>query len=100
MCISLVTDIIVSAVADELILKHPAGHADTARVTVIIGGPVLYLTGNLLFKWLTAGWPPLSHLRCSLLRNENASRTAGGQVSCSDFNSCCVSTCISVTLLS
>jgi low temperature requirement protein LtrA len=63
----LVAGIIVSAVADELILKHPEGHADTARVTVIIGGPVLYLIGNLLFKWLTAGWPPLSHLAALIL---------------------------------
>jgi low temperature requirement protein LtrA len=57
-----VAGIIVSAVADELILKHPEGHANAASVAVIIGGPALYLIGNLLFKWLTAGWPPLSHL--------------------------------------
>jgi low temperature requirement protein LtrA len=58
----LVAGIIVSAVADELVLKHPHGHADAKTTAVLIGGPALYLIGNLLFKWVTAGWPPLSHL--------------------------------------
>jgi low temperature requirement protein LtrA len=58
----LVAGIIVSAVGDELMLKHPHGHADATTTAVLIGGPALYLAGNLLFKWLTAGWPPLSHL--------------------------------------
>jgi low temperature requirement protein LtrA len=58
----LVAGIIVSAVADELVLKHPHGHADAKTTFVLIGGPALYLIGNLLFKWVTAGWPPLSHL--------------------------------------
>lgn len=58
----LVAGIIVSAAADELVLKHPHGHADAKTTAVLIGGPALYLIGNLLFKWVTAGWPPLSHL--------------------------------------
>jgi low temperature requirement protein LtrA len=58
----LVAGIIVSAVADGLTLKHPQGETSAAGVAVLIGGPALYLVGNLLFKWLTAGWPPLSHL--------------------------------------
>jgi low temperature requirement protein LtrA len=58
----LVAGIIVSAVADELILKHPHGHAELKTTAVLIGGPALYLAGNLLFKWTIAGWPPLSHL--------------------------------------
>jgi low temperature requirement protein LtrA len=58
----LVAGIIVSAAADELLLKHPHGHADAKTTAVLIGGPALYLIGNLLFKWVTAGWPPLSHL--------------------------------------
>ena len=58
----LVAGIIVSAVGDELVLKHPHGHANVATIAVLIGGPALYLVGNLLFKWLTAGWAPLSHL--------------------------------------
>ena len=57
-----VAGIIVAAVADELILKHPGGHTDIRTIAVVIGGPALYLSGTLLFKWVTAGWPPLSHL--------------------------------------
>ncbi len=59
--ILLVAGIIVSAVADELILTHPSGHMDGTTATIIIVGPMLFLAGNLLFKWATAGWPPLSH---------------------------------------
>lgn len=58
----LVAGIIVTAVGDELILKHPAGAADSKTAAVLIAGPALFLAGNLLFKWATAGWPPLSHI--------------------------------------
>jgi low temperature requirement protein LtrA len=58
----LVAGIIVSAVADDLVLKHPHEHATAKTTAVLVGGPALYLIGNLLFKWVTAGWPPLSHL--------------------------------------
>ena len=59
----IVGGIIVSAVADELILVHP-GHAETMGAAVILGGPALYLLGNALFKWVSNDrrLPPLSHL--------------------------------------
>jgi low temperature requirement protein LtrA len=60
--ILLVAGVIVVAVGDELILKHPDGHADARTAAVLIAGPPLFLVGNLLFKWVTAGWPPLSHM--------------------------------------
>lgn len=55
--------IIVCAVADEIVLMHP-GHATPAGLVVIFGGPLLYLLGNALFKWVTNDrrLPPLSHL--------------------------------------
>jgi low temperature requirement protein LtrA len=28
----------------------------------MVGGPMLFLIGCLLFKWATAGWAPLSHM--------------------------------------
>jgi low temperature requirement protein LtrA len=59
--ILLVAGIIVAAAGDEIILKHPAGHTDIASAAVLLGGPALFLIGNLFFKWVTAGWPPLSH---------------------------------------
>ncbi len=58
----LIAGIIVSAAADEIIMKHPLGHADPTTVAVMLGGPAVFLLGNLLFKWATAGWPPLSHM--------------------------------------
>jgi low temperature requirement protein LtrA len=59
----LVAGIVVVAVGDELVLAHPTGHhADAAAILTIIGGPVLYLAGNLLFKHLSWGRLPLSHL--------------------------------------
>lgn len=79
----IVAAIIVTAVADELMLAHPlgqalrhavgetAGHAveQTAGrgglpyILVACGGPLLFLIGNQVFKWITAERrrPPLSH---------------------------------------
>lgn len=59
----IIAGIIVCAVADEIVLVHP-GHADGAGIAAILGGPALYLAGNLLFKWVTNDrrGPPLSHL--------------------------------------
>jgi len=51
----LVAGIILSAVADELVLAHPAGHLDTKTAAVILAGPALYLLGNMLFMRIVAG---------------------------------------------
>jgi low temperature requirement protein LtrA len=59
--IPIVAGIIVAAVGDELVLRHPGGHTGIAAACVILGGPALYLLGNSLFKWLTAPYAPLSH---------------------------------------
>ena len=48
--IPMVAGIIVAAVGDELSIAHPNGHADTATVAVILGGPTLFLLGHMLFK--------------------------------------------------
>src|SRR5262245_34766044 len=60
--ILLVAGIIVYAVATELTLAHPDGHADLKTVLIMLGGPALYLGGAALFKRLTAPNMPLSHL--------------------------------------
>ena len=55
--------IIVSAVADELSLLHP-DETSFAGICAMLGGPILYLLGNALFKWVSSdrSGPPLSHV--------------------------------------
>jgi low temperature requirement protein LtrA len=57
----IVAGIILSAVADELVLNHPSGHADLKTVLSAIGGPLLFLIGTILFKHTIRGWLQLSH---------------------------------------
>ena len=57
----IVAGIIVTAVADELVLTHPHGHADLKTVLSAIGGPLLFLFGTILFKHSIRGWLQLSH---------------------------------------
>jgi low temperature requirement protein LtrA len=57
----IVAGIIVSAVADELVLKHPGGHSDPKTVISAIGGPLLFLFGTILFKHSFRGFLQLSH---------------------------------------
>jgi low temperature requirement protein LtrA len=53
--------IILSAVADELVLKHPSGHSDHKTVVSSIGGPLLFLVGTILFKYVIRNFLQLSH---------------------------------------
>jgi low temperature requirement protein LtrA len=57
----IVAGIIVSAVADELVLKHPGGHSDLKTVLSGIGGPLLFLVGTILFNHTIRGFLQLSH---------------------------------------
>lgn len=57
----IVAGIIVEAVADELVLKHPLGHSDPKTVLSAIGGPLLFLFGTILFKHSFRGFLQLSH---------------------------------------
>jgi low temperature requirement protein LtrA len=60
--IPLVAGIIVAAVGDELLLAHPEETAGFKSAAVLLGGPALYLTGNLIFKRATANSRGLSHM--------------------------------------
>ena len=53
--------IVLVAVADEMALAHPYGHAELALTLTLLGGTALYLVGNALFKRMTLGNLPLSH---------------------------------------
>src|SRR5664279_565768 len=57
----IVAGIILSAVADEIVLKHPVGHSDLKTVLSAIGGPCLFLLGTILFKHPFRGFLQLSH---------------------------------------
>ena len=57
----IVAGIILSAVADELVLTHPADRSDLKTVLSAIGGPLLFLFGTILFKHAIRGWLQLSH---------------------------------------
>jgi low temperature requirement protein LtrA len=54
--------VIVSAVADELVIAHSGGAVEASSLAVLIAGPALYLLGNALYKIVVYGWFPLSHM--------------------------------------
>ena len=58
----IVAGVILSAVADELVLAHPGGHVDAKTAIAVIGGPLVFLVGTVLFKRAVTGWFRLSHL--------------------------------------
>lgn len=57
----IVAGIILSAVADDLVLTHPADHSDHKTVLSAIGGPLLFLVGTVLFKHTFRRFLQLSH---------------------------------------
>ncbi len=57
----IVGGIILAAVADELVLKHPHGHSDLRTVLSVVGGPLVFLAGTILFKHAIRGFLQLSH---------------------------------------
>jgi low temperature requirement protein LtrA len=56
----IVAGIILSAVADEVVLNHPGGHSDLKTVLSAIGA-LLFLVGMILFKHNIRGFLQLSH---------------------------------------
>ncbi len=68
--IPIVAGLVVSAVADEMLLMHPHGHLEPAFVAATLGGALLFLIGNMGFKKSTNDrrFPPFSHMiGCALL---------------------------------
>jgi low temperature requirement protein LtrA len=58
----IVGGIVLTAVADEVVLKHPAGHSDLRTVFCAAGGPLLFLIGTILFKHAIRNFFQLSHI--------------------------------------
>ena len=57
----IVAGIILTAVSDELVLKHPSDHSDVRIIVSTIGGPLVFLVGTILFKHAIRGFLQLSH---------------------------------------
>jgi low temperature requirement protein LtrA len=57
----IVAGIILSAVADDLVLTHPSGSSNLKTMLSAIGGPLLFLVGAILFKHTIRGFLQLSH---------------------------------------
>lgn len=60
--IPLIIGIILSAVSDEFVLAHPDHHAEPFQALAILGGPALFLLGNLAFKRVVFEEFPKSHI--------------------------------------
>ncbi|MFD1743938.1 low temperature requirement protein A [Rhizobium helianthi] len=60
--IPVIAGVILCAVAAEHLLAHPYESGGYARAFVVIGGPVVFLAGNLWVKWATTDHLPHSHL--------------------------------------
>lgn len=58
----IVIGILLTAVAADFTLSRSQQIATMATTAAIIGGPMIFLAGNLLFKTITTRRPPLSHL--------------------------------------
>lgn len=58
----IVAGIVVTAVGDEILLTHGSGHVDGKAMIGMIGGPLLFLIGTILFKRSIRGHLQLSHL--------------------------------------
>ncbi|MDX3925366.1 MAG: low temperature requirement protein A [Shinella sp.] len=60
--IPIVAGIILSAVSEEFALAHPHGETDLKTASAMIGGPIVFLAGNMWFKHAIRGRLPPSHI--------------------------------------
>ncbi|SFA71302.1 Low temperature requirement protein LtrA [Collimonas sp. OK607] len=58
----IVAGVIITAVGNELAIADPAGHIDTKSLAVLIGGPMVYLFGNGIYKTVVYHRFPFSHV--------------------------------------
>ncbi|MCB1451279.1 MAG: low temperature requirement protein A [Nitratireductor sp.] len=58
----IVAGIILCAVGAEFVLAHPQGHSGWKEAAAVLGGPMIFLLGNIWFKGAVWGRVPLSHL--------------------------------------
>jgi len=58
----IVAGIILTAVGEDFALSHPEQHTDLKSAFAIVGGPILFLCGNIWLKLEAAKRLPFSHL--------------------------------------
>lgn len=58
----LVGALIVCAVGDELVVNHPLKEMTMPGIFAMIGGPILYLSANGIYKWITCRIIAWSHV--------------------------------------
>jgi low temperature requirement protein LtrA len=47
----MVAGIVLTAVGDQIVITHPAGHTRPAWIAVLFGGPALFLIGRAVFEY-------------------------------------------------
>lgn len=57
----IIAGIVIIAAGDEFVLAHPLGHTPDKVIWAMVGGAIIYLVGNILFKWLIFRGHPRSH---------------------------------------
>lgn len=58
----LVGALIICAVGDELVINHPLRDITPGGIFAMIGGPIIYLLSNGVYKWITCRMISWSHL--------------------------------------
>ncbi len=58
----IIAGIVLTSVADKEILNHPDVAMSLSTAVTVVGGPVLYLAGLVLFRWVVARELLVSHL--------------------------------------
>ena len=47
---------------DELVVNHPLGEMTTGGIFAMVGGPIIYLISNGVYKWITCQLIAWSHV--------------------------------------
>ena len=58
----LVGALIICAVGDELVVNHPLGEMTIGGIFAMVGGPIIYLISNSVYKWITCQRIAWSHV--------------------------------------
>jgi low temperature requirement protein LtrA len=53
--LSMVAGIVITSVAEDLVIEHPTGHTPLTRVVIIFGGPALFLIGRAHLEYTVFG---------------------------------------------